>query len=372
MRVTFVAPYAGFSGGIRVIAAHARGLVERGHDVTVVSQPMPRLNIRQKIAGVFGRKELPGWMRSRGGHLDGSPVRHLVLERPGPVTDADVPDADAVVATWWETAEWVNRLSPSKGKKFYFIQGDEVDFYEHQDLRDRVLATWRMPMHKITVATWLVELGRRRSIGHDLSLVPNAVDTGVFQSRPRGKQSIPTVGMVFQNIRLKGADIMVEAFNLARRKIPSLRLIAFGDAPERDGPAWPSDMPLEVRPEQSRIPELYSSCDMWLFGTRREGFGLPILEAMACRTPVIGTPAGAAVELLSPGGGIVVRPENPVDMSEAICAVAEMSDQQWRRMSDIAFETAQRYSWARATEVLESVLVEGVRSGCVSSVGGGP
>jgi len=47
---------------------------------------------------------------------------------------------------------------------------------------------------------------------------------------------------------------------------------------------------------------------------------LPILEAMACRTPVIGTPAGPAPELLGAGGGILVRPEDPADMAMAASA----------------------------------------------------
>ncbi|MGC8714943.1 MAG: glycosyltransferase [Leptodesmis sp.] len=51
--------------------------------------------------------------------------------------------------------------------------------------------------------------------------------------------------------------------------------------------------------------DYYSACDAWLFPSRYEAVGLPILEAMACRTPVIGTPAGIAPEMLSDGAGIL-------------------------------------------------------------------
>ena len=69
----------------------------------------------------------------------------------------------------------------------------------------------------------------------------------------------------------------------------------------------PRDTEFHLRPPQDRIRDIYSKCDAWLFGSRSEGFGLPILEAMACRTPVIGTPAGAAPELLGDGRGILSR-----------------------------------------------------------------
>ena len=42
------------------------------------------------------------------------------------MTDVDVPDGDLIIATWWETAEWVNALSPNKGAKVYFIQHHEI------------------------------------------------------------------------------------------------------------------------------------------------------------------------------------------------------------------------------------------------------
>jgi len=70
------------------------------------------------------------------------------------IVDSDFPDADAVIATWWETAEWVAQLSPTKGAKV-FMQGHEV--FLGLPL-DRVTATYHVPIHKIVVADWLVDV----------------------------------------------------------------------------------------------------------------------------------------------------------------------------------------------------------------------
>lgn len=91
---------------------------------------------------------------------------------------------------------------------------------------------------------------------------------------------------------------------------------------------------------------------------------MPILEAMACRTPVIGTPAGAAPELISQGGGILVEHDKPKAMADAIAKVCRMADTEWRAMSDAAYATARRYSWDEATDLFERALERAVeRSG---------
>ena len=82
-------------------------------------------------------------------------LEHRVLERSRAVRDRDVPEADVVVATWWETAEWVAGLAPSKGAKVYFVQGHEIYPWLPQK---RCRATYRLPLRKIVVSRWLREI----------------------------------------------------------------------------------------------------------------------------------------------------------------------------------------------------------------------
>src|SRR5262249_60212775 len=123
--------------------------------------------------------------------------------------------------------------------------------------------------------------------------VPNAVDAKLFALPPRCKPDRPTVGFVYRISPMKGWAIVKDAVQRVRRSIPELRLLAFG--PEHPGtierPA--GRMEYVHRPADEQLPQLYGQCTAWLFASHREGFGLPILEAMACRTPVIATPAGA-------------------------------------------------------------------------------
>ena len=116
MRITFVLPAANLGGGARVIAMYAEHLRRRGHQILVVST-------KKKVPHLLDRIKLfikgYGWWPSDPGpsHFDGLELEHRVINRFRPVTDSDMPDADVVVATWWETAEWVAQLSPAKGAK---------------------------------------------------------------------------------------------------------------------------------------------------------------------------------------------------------------------------------------------------------------
>lgn len=341
------------TGGIRVVATHADFLSRRGHDVFVIYPPRREPPFRQKLRSFLNGK---GWPRKWEGeptYLDDKSFKRRMLPSWRPIADEDVPDADVVVATWWETAEWVKKLSPSKGAKAYFIQGYEL--YEGMP-QVRLKATWAFPMHKIVVSRWLQDIARTEYGDHCVSLVPNSVDLKQFYAPARSKNPRPRVGMVYSGGGIKGCDVSIEAYELASRSLPELELVAFGHHPTRPQLPLPKGATYTQAPPQSQLRELYASCDAWLFGSRAEGFGLPILEAMACRTPVIATPAGAAPEILASGGGLLVRPEDPADMCRAILEICHLKDDAWRAMSERAYETATSYTWEHASDRLVEAL----------------
>jgi glycosyltransferase involved in cell wall biosynthesis len=119
-------------------------------------------------------------------------------------------------------------------------------------------------------------------------------------------------------------------------------------------PDW---MTFRARIPDGELKNVYGGCDVWLFPPRKEGYGLPILEAMACRTPVIATPAGAAPELIAAhGGGSLVPHDDPAAMAAEIVRICSLADNDWRRLSDAAYATVTGYSWADATERFENAL----------------
>ena len=172
-----------------MIAIYADRLRRRGHEVFLISTPLD-IPIHRKVKSfVLGR----GWpgRRPEPSHFDGISVGHRVLDRVRSVTDADVPDADVVIATYYTTAYGVCRLSRAKGAKAIFIQNYEV---EEGKPNPKLDASWRMPMHKITISKWLVQLAREKFGDDVVSHIPNSVDLNQFNAPPRQRALFPQWG----------------------------------------------------------------------------------------------------------------------------------------------------------------------------------
>ena len=115
MRITFVLPRNNFSGGIRVTALLAEELRRRGHEIALVAQPGGKPGLRRRARALLEGRRLAA--KKPGPYLAGLRDVLTVLDRPRPVTDADVPDADVVVATWWQTAGPVAALAPGRAPR---------------------------------------------------------------------------------------------------------------------------------------------------------------------------------------------------------------------------------------------------------------
>jgi glycosyltransferase involved in cell wall biosynthesis len=354
MRINFISPTPGMGGGTRVIAIYADALMKMGHDVCVVSVPPRIYPIAQKFKSWLRGNGWPADRARRGSHLDAIDVDHRILDRWRPITDGDVPDGDVVIATWWETAEWVAALNRSKGAKVYFIQHHEI--FDYLPVT-RVHATYRLPFHKIVIARWLERVMREQYDDHNVDVVPNSVDRTQFFAPDRGKQHTPAVGFLYATPHFKGLDLTLAVLRKVREKIPNLRIISFGSETPIRSLALPEGAEYLYRPLQERIRNLYASCDVWLTASRSEGFNLPALEAMACRTPVVSTRTGWPEEAIrSEWNGVLVDVDDLRGLAEGVEWILSQSNMDWRELSQNAFATSSLGSWQESTRLFELAL----------------
>jgi glycosyltransferase involved in cell wall biosynthesis len=352
MRVTFVLPCTGLSGGSRVLAIYAERLHRRGHEVTVVLDPPPRRTLFWKLKSLVGGRGWPS--KPEPSFFDGLAVPQHVLESARPVVDDDVPDADIVVATYWKTAPGVAALSSRKGAKAILLQGYETSPGQWDPAID---AVWRLPLHKIVVSKWLVDLARDRFGDLNVHYVPNSVDIELFHAPARSKQAMPTVGILYSSVHLKGVDVSLAALEQVKGQIGNLRVVAFGAERVSARLPLPDWAEFHYRPPQNELRRLYSQCDVWLCGSRQEGFYLPMLEAMACRCPVVSTRIGGPADTVEEGSnGFLVDVEDSTRLAERLMGVLRLGEAEWRKMSDAALTTATRYTWDDATDLLEVAL----------------
>lgn len=96
-------------------------------------------------------------------------------------------------------------------------------------------------------------------------------------------------------------------------------------------------------------PVVYRNADTFVFPSRQEGFGLPVLEAMACGTPVVTTDCASLPEVVGEAG-FAVDPDDARGMAGAIISTL-IQDNLRAELKQKGLEQAKKFSWEKtATE----------------------
>jgi glycosyltransferase involved in cell wall biosynthesis len=96
---------------------------------------------------------------------------------------------------------------------------------------------------------------------------------------------------------------------------------------------------------REELPLLYGGAQAFLYCSKYEGFGLPVLEAMACGTPVV-TSNTTSLPEISGGAALLVDPTDPDDIAAAISRIAR--DEALRRdLTARGLARAARFSWQK-------------------------
>jgi glycosyltransferase involved in cell wall biosynthesis len=264
---------------------------------------------------------------------------------------ASLPDADAVLATAWRSAPVVAAAPPRCGARFYLVQHYESLY--HGDVA-AVDATYRLPLRKIAISTWLADVMRER-FGESAEVLVTPVDPALFHRVPvRVPPPRPRVLMLHHEYAWKGVADGLEAVRRVRARGLTVRLVGFGVKRPR-GPL-PYDEFYE-NPPQERLAELYSGCDLYLCPSWDEGLGMPAMEAMACGAALVTYDNGGCRDYARDGEtALVARRRDLDDLAGKLeRAVVDATLRARIAAAGTAFVTT-AFDWERAVTRLEALL----------------
>lgn len=235
------------------------------------------------------------------------------------------------------------------------------------------------------------QAGRDQLLAHDVvqasrvTVIPNGVHpTCTHRPDPRGDREVeellgpasphtPELLHVGSTIPRKRIDVLLESVAILKRLWPNLRLIRVGDtftpAQQRQVTQLGLADAVTVLPFVDRrvLAAVYRRATVLLQPSEREGFGLPVAEAMASGTPVVASRIPALVEVGGPAAMYC-----PVgDVRAWVAAISELLDERaassddWRQRCVVSLTHARRFNWhehARRMTILYRDLLPHIRA----------
>jgi L-malate glycosyltransferase len=293
LRVTILCPHVRVAGGVRAILTYADRLALNGHDVEI-----------QVPTGSAARA---WWLNARGATSTFIGSLTARVSWVGRWRASRLREADVLLATAWQSAPVVANADASCGSKFYLVQHYESLYHGRPHAVD---ATYRLPLRKIVISTWLREVMREK-FGAEADVLVTPVDRRLFHpvpDAPRGDR--PRVLMLHHEYAWKGVADGTEAVARARRAGAHFMLVGFGVKPPRQ--PLPYDE-FHANPPQEALARLYGGCDVYLCPSWDEGLGMPAMEAMACGAALVTYDNGGCRDYARDGETALVARRRDVD-----------------------------------------------------------
>ena len=389
LMVADVSPLEVHGGASRWLREQSRGLRRRGHRVEVLCR-------------------MPGPLAPAGWDMDGVSVRQYDVSRAHPAAyfvssivaarrayTRDFPGRqwDAVVLNQPLSALGVSRILPPATPTVYAFQSLAAMEYRIRSSygdssRPRLgvgmacaFLRWaeRAALRRARRVVVLSDFSRRAlleahgPLSASVLTVPGGADLERFtpardRAATRRELGMPGDELLLLTVRdlqpRMGLDALIRAVSLVRGDLP-VRLVIGGGGPLRQEleelarSLGVSDIVrfAGVIPEPD-LPRYYQAADCFVLPTRAlEGFGLVTVEALACGTPVLGTPVGATPEILAPlAPELLTDDASPEALARGIRRVAPLlGDDGFRARCRAHAE--RHYGWPLAVARLEELLL---------------
>lgn len=252
--------------------------------------------------------------------------------------------------------------------------------YLHNDVRDMTVSfkhrlgyiPFIKAMHrscdKVVAISQFVKMAGMEAYGlpeEKIEVIYNGVDLNRFSEEGERSKKVP-MELIFVGrlVREKGVHLLLEALKEVSDQIDChTSIVGFGVEYENlvnQAIALQLDGKVDFLGKRVDVQKLLQKADYFVHSAIcQEGFGITLVEAMACGKPCIAFRGGAIPEIINDGvNGYIVEMGNVKALADAIIkAYGEYNTERYRKMSQNATESAQKYNIEDMVNKLESLYL---------------
>jgi glycosyltransferase involved in cell wall biosynthesis len=346
------------SGGAEVVTEEVlERLVANGHEVTLFTTLFPGASSEENIDG------------------------YRVIRRGGEKT-----------VHLWACILWFKKFRAEKfdvvidqihGIPFFtplYIRGPKVVAFIHEVAREIWLRMYPFPVGRIgyTIEPFFYRFYRNTSfitVSHStkrdlesvgipeshIAIIPEAV-TVTPLARDANKDPIPTIIFVGRIARMKGVHHLLEAYTIAKKSIPTLRIWLLGG-----GDKYKAELIEQYKHDFSvtfhgfvsveKKLELLERSTVLASASMKEGYGLVVIEAAAMQTPSVVYNVDGFNEAVEDGKTGVLTDTTPQALADGLVSLFK-DKERYVRLQRQAWERSKEFTFDRTTQVFEEIIMK--------------
>ncbi len=310
----------------------AKALRAEGHEVTFFSVDLRSIRRKRKLGFSSGIKNDIDWY-CISLPLGAIPVKWMCrigafgLEYLFNRVFSDKKKPDVIHAHFTEIAKMATSVSDKYKIPLVITEHSSAmnQIAINRNLKKIAIDAYDQSSVLITVSSEL-QRNVKRHTGKESIVVPNIIDTELFNMCKPKKHECFRIVTVSGLIECKRTIILLESFKKAKEVHSDILLDIVGDGPLRselekyvidnklsDNVVFYGTLP------RFRIAEIFENSDCFAMTSRTETFGVVYVEAMAAGLPVIATNCGGPSDFINEKNGIMVEVDNVEQVTNAIC-----------------------------------------------------
>ena len=227
-------------------------------------------------------------------------------------------------------------------------------------LKPVIRRIWKSASAVIANSQGLKELAQETDPNCNIDIIYNGIDTEQFKPARNSRDRLRIL-CVSRLIGRKGIDHLLRSVPLVKAKIGSVFEVWIVGEGNLEQQLKELSSQLGVTDvvsfkgyiEHSRLPEVYSSSDIFVLPSLNEGMSNTVLEAMACGLPIVTTDTGGTKELVN-GNGIVLTAHTPQAIADVMIELVENAETR-SMMGKRSGELAESLSWSKVAKDYMSV-----------------